>query len=80
MTDIVKRLQCNDPYTEPAAARDAMDDAITEIQRLRAKIEAISQVAGKASIDGGPTFAEIKDRARHPDSPVLGKYNGETNV
>lgn len=49
--------------------KSILKEAITEIERLRAKIEAISQVAGKASIDG-VTFAQIKGR----DSDVLGKY------
>jgi len=38
-------------------------DAASEIERLRAKIEAISQVAGKASVDG-VTFAQIKKEIR----------------
>lgn len=53
---------------------DLFDVAADEIQRLRAKIEAISQVAGKASIDG-ITFAQIKGR----DSDVLGKCTGESH-
>ena len=81
MTDICERLrQCagglingapEDGCVEVAMLAEAAD----EIERLRAKIEAISQVAGKASIDGGPTFAQIKGR----DSDVLGKFMGETN-
>jgi hypothetical protein len=43
-------------------AKADMAEAADEIERLRAKIEAISQVAGKASIDG-ITFAQIKGRS-----------------
>jgi hypothetical protein len=52
-----------------------LDEAIYEIERLRAKIEAISQVAGKASIEG-VTFAQIKGR----DSDVLGKFMAELHA
>src|ERR1700677_2040749 len=48
-----------------------VDELWREVLRLRRKIEAISQVAGKASIEG-VTFAQIKGR----DSDVLGKYTG----
>ena len=85
MTDLIERLRNLDSHgvggplpswTELGALGI---EAAAEITALRAKIEAISQVAGKASIDG-VTFAQIKDRVKHTDSPVLGKFNGETNV
>jgi hypothetical protein len=55
-----------------------LDEAIYEIEKLRAKIEAIGQVAGKASVDG-VTFAQIKGGYRPTDSSVLGKFEGESH-
>lgn len=85
MTDLIERLRnldshgAGDPLPSWTELGALGIEAAAEITALRAKIEAISQVAGKASIDG-VTFAQIKGRARHPDSDVLGKFNGETNV
>ena len=85
MTDLIERLRnlarsgAGDPLPSWTALGALGIEAAAEITALRAKIEAISQVAGKASIDG-VTFAQIKARVRHPDSPVIGKFNGETNV
>jgi hypothetical protein len=73
MTDICDKLRSIDTVLLaelPSLGRAAAD----EIQKLRAKIEAISQVAGKASIDG-ITFAQIKGR----DSDVLGKFTGDVS-
>jgi hypothetical protein len=69
MTDIIERLEYEVKEGEESSPHSLIAAAITEIKSLRAKIEAISQVAGKASIDG-VTFAQIKGR----DSEVLGKY------
>lgn len=85
MTDLIERLRNLDSHDASDSLPSWTElgalgiEAAAEITALRAKIEAISQVAGKASIDG-VTFAQIKDRIKHPDSPVLGKFNGETNV
>jgi hypothetical protein len=82
MTDIVEMMRktANKEFGTYDVADDSvrvgcstLRDAANEIERLRAKIEAISQVAGKASIEG-VTFAQIK--GRHADSDVLGKYTG----
>lgn len=76
MSDIVEKLKDRRSIDGSAAfvemSERVLDEAIYEIERLRAKIEAISQVAGKASIDG-VTFAQIKGR----DSEVLGKFVGK---
>ncbi len=87
--DIVERLRSpmwvhgDAPFESPQLDKEQcisdMAKAADEIERLRAKIEAISQVAGKASIDGGPTFAQIKGGYRPPDSDVLGKFEGESH-
>jgi hypothetical protein len=77
MTDITLRLYEWYSYmSEGDDKRALVGDALDEIRKLRAKIEAISQVAGKASIDG-MTFAQIKQG--FGDNPALGKFMGETN-
>ena len=73
--DIVEKLKdrrsIDGPVSYVEMSEIVLDEAIYEIEKLRRKIEAISQVAGKASIEG-VTFAQIKVR----DSDVLGKYTG----
>ena len=81
MTDLIERLRNLDSHDASDSLPSWTElgalgiEAAAEITALRAKIEAISQVAGKASIDG-VTFTQIKDRIKHPDSHVLGKYTG----
>ena len=73
--DIVEKLKdrrsIDGPVSYVEMSEIVLDEAIYEIEKLRRKIEAISQVAGKASIEG-VTFAQIKGR----NSDVLGKYTG----
>ena len=84
MTDIANELREANQYIVNSngiygGRMDLFDRAADEIECLRAKIEATSQVAGKASIEG-VTLSQIKGGYRPSDSEVLGKYNGESNV
>lgn len=74
MTDVLEeiRIVVANAKDDPDFYSELLGRAADEIERLRAKIEAISQVAGKASIEG-VTFAQIKGR----DSEVLGKFTGD---
>lgn len=77
MVDIVEKLKerrsIDGSVVYVEMSEQVLDDAIYEIERLRATIANLQLIAGKASIDG-QTMATIKR-----ENPILGKWNGAPN-
>jgi hypothetical protein len=70
MSDIVDELkQVLIEFDHEGARKDHQDylaivNAIREIEHLRAKIVLLHQIAGKASVEGGLSFSDIKKEIR----------------
>lgn len=69
MSDIIDKLRDRRSidgaviYVE--MTEEVLDEAIEEIQTLRLQLANLRQVAGTASIDGWPTFLQIKNGLRN---------------
>lgn len=88
MSDIVERLKVIDTFLAGdhppnwADLGSLCNEAVAEIEKLRATVANLRQIAGAANIDGGPTFNQIKRPSRaqaFEDSDTLGKFTEESN-